>query len=566
MQILKRVTLFALISLIAATAARAQSQPQEAKEPTASITGRVTVGGKAAQGVIVTITRTEGGAAGTIAGILGPKSAAKTTTDEEGGYRFANLAAGRYLINPFAPALVAPSEGWPPGKTVNVADGEAVEKIDFALTRGGVITGRVIDAQGRPVVGQIVTLTPAEEGDKKPQQFDPLAASPFGKSMYMTDDRGVYRLYGLNAGRYLVSMGAANPAGINFNLKSRYQAQTFHPGVTDKSKAAIVEIKEGSEATGIDIRLGLPSQTYKASGRIVDAATGKPIPTIVANYGAPLGESKMLMPRGLGAVTNSKGEFRFDSIVPGRYHAFASFDQDSESYSDPTPFEVTNGDLTGLVIKVHRGLSVSGVVTVEGTDDPATLASLSQIQLNAFVEGNELSAPRDFTAKIAADGTFRLTGLRPGTARLYVNRFFVPTKLAVSRVERNGVAQPNGLQINPGESLTDVRVVLANATGVLRGQVRVTGSVPLEDMTLLVTARRAGQDAPRYYQTTEPNLRGQFTFDDLLPGEYEISVTATGLNDLNKRVAVKQNVIVSGDAEANVTLTVDLSKKDNDDK
>ena len=152
------------------------------------------------------------------------------------------------------------------------------------------------------------------------------------------------------------------------------------------------------------------------------------------------------MPRGLGAVANSKGEFRFDSIVPGRYHAFASFDQDSESYSDSTPFEITNGDVTGLVIKVHRGLSVSGVVTVEGTDDPATLASLTQIQLNAYVDGTEVSAPREFTTKIAADGTFRLTGLQPGTIRLYVNRFFVPTKLTVShsisvaRLPKNGPA------------------------------------------------------------------------------------------------------------------------------
>ena len=59
MQVFKRAMLFALILLIAVTAARAQSQSQEAKEPTASITGRVTVGGKAAQGVIVTITRVD---------------------------------------------------------------------------------------------------------------------------------------------------------------------------------------------------------------------------------------------------------------------------------------------------------------------------------------------------------------------------------------------------------------------------------------------------------------------------------------------------------------------------
>ncbi|MGA9773341.1 MAG: hypothetical protein WBV94_30200 [Blastocatellia bacterium] len=561
MQLFIRSTLCALVLLIAATGAGAQ---QETKEPTASITGRVTVGGKAAQGVIVLLTRVDADAMGTIAAILGHKSSAKTTTDEEGGYRFANLAAGRYLLNPFGPALVIPSESWPPGKTINIGNGETVEKVDFALTRGGVITGRILDARGRPVVGQIVTLTPVEEGDRKPQQFDPLAASPFGKSMYMTDDRGIYRLYGLNAGRYLVSLGVAN-IGINLNPKRSYQAQTFHPGVTDKSKAAIVEIKEGSEATGIDIRLGLPSKTYNVSGRIIDGDTGKPLSAIVANYGTVSGEAKMVMPGGLGAIANSKGEFRLDSIVPGRYHAFASFDQDSESYSDSTPFEITNGDVTGLVVKVHRGLSISGIVSIEGTDDPAMLASLTQIQLNAYVLAAEATAPREFTAKIAPDGTFRMTGLQPGTINFYVNRFFVPTKLTVLRIERAGVAQQTGLRINPGESLTDVRVVLAKATGELRGQIKLSGNVSLEDVNLAVSVRRAGQDGARAYQTTEVDANGRFTFEQLLAGEYEISVKATNLND-KKSVTATQNVSVSGEAEATVTLTIDLSKKNDEDK
>jgi hypothetical protein len=567
MRTFTRAIIFFIILLVTTMSASAQSQPQDAKEPTGSITGRITVGGKAAQGVIVTLTQSDADQMKTMAGLFGQKSTAKTTTDEEGRYRFSNIAAGRYSLNPFAPALVAPIEpgaGWPPGRIVNVGDGEAVEKVDFALTRGGVITGRITDAQGRPVVGQIVMLSPTDENAKSPQAIDPFAGSPLGKSMYMTDDRGIYRVYGMAAGRYLVSFGIANAGGVTLSLKRSYHAQTFHPGVTDKAKATIVEVKEGGEATGVDIRLGLPSQTYKASGRVVDAATGKPAGNAVVNYGAVGNELKIIMPHGLGALANSRGEFQLDSIAQGRYYAFASFDEGSESYSDSTPFEITSGDVTGLVVKVHRGLTVSGIISIEGTDDPATLASLTQIQVNAYVTGPDATAPRNFTARVAADGAFSITGLQPGMLHIYINRFFVPTKLAVLRIERNGIRQQGGLQINAGESLADVRIVLANANCALRGQIKVTGDASLEDAILEVAAHRTGEDNLMSTETSEVDQNGRFAFKDLLPGDYEITVYSLkpgNAQGKDKPVLARQNVTVMNDTEANVTLTVDLGGK-----
>jgi hypothetical protein len=564
-----RSIMSAILLLVIAISVIAQSQPQEAKEPTASITGRVTVGSKPAAGVIVTLTESNPDSLKTITGLFSSRSMFKATTDEDGNYRLEKLAAGRYALTPFAPAFVLPSEpnpSWPPGRIVNLSDGQALEKIDFALTRGGVITGRVTNADGRPAISAMVTLT-SVDGTEKKTQVDPLAGSPLGKSMYMTDDRGIYRLYGLPAGRYILSIGSAE-AAMPFNMKSRYHTQTFHPGVTDKARATVIELKEGGEATGADIRLGLASQTYKASGRIVDAQTGKPITTAVANYGSKMGESKMVSPRGLGALANSKGEFNIDALMPGQYYAFAWFDEDTDSYSDLTPFEITNGDVTGLVVKVHRGQSVSGVISIEGTSDPDALAGLSQLQLSAtLTTGNDLVAPKMLTAKIAPDGSFRIAGVQPGKLRIYVNRFFVPTKLNVLRVERNGVAQADGIQISANESLSDIRVVLANSSGVIRGQVIFDGGAMPDDMMLEVRAQRVGGSGFVDLEQTEVDASGRFKFENLLPGEYELTVhnANSGLSpDKEKRAAissVKQAVTVTNEMEANVTINVDLSQK-----
>src|SRR5438874_11902119 len=100
------------------------------------------------------------------------------------------VPASHYSVIAFAPALVGPSEGTDgeQGKSVTIAEGETVEKIDFALVKGGVITGRVTDADGAPVIEQQINLLFA---DKKQRGSMLAYSNPF---IYQTDDRGVYRL------------------------------------------------------------------------------------------------------------------------------------------------------------------------------------------------------------------------------------------------------------------------------------------------------------------------------------------------------------------------------------
>jgi 5-hydroxyisourate hydrolase-like protein (transthyretin family) len=536
-----------------------------------SITGHVTLAGKPAPNVTVMLSRAPTHALKKMSAMFEAKPVTRVTTDTEGVYRFEHLAAGRYSLTTYAPAYVAPPEptsSWQPGRVINVAEGEAVENQDFALTRGGVVTGRVTDAQSHAVVGQVITLTPVDD-DKPAPPVSPLAGSPFGRTMYMTDDRGVYRIYGLSAGRYFVSLGGAGESGFNALGKQRYHEQTYHPGVTDKAKAVIIEVKEGAEASGIDIRLGLPSQTYKAGGRVVDAATGKPFSAAAVNYGAAPGETKTVAPRALGTTPNARGEFQLDAIVPGKYHAFAWLDKDSEFYSDAAPFEVTNADVTGITIKVHRGQTVSGTVVVEGGADAETQARLAQLRLQAVNLSDGISAPRQMNTRIAPDGSFRLTGVQPGRLSFYTNQFYdpTPTKFTVLRTERGGQTQRDGLQIAAGESVTDVRVVLAMTSGTLRGEVKAAGNGSLDDYGIYVTASRIGGEPPFSRDTNEMDANNRFIIEDLIPGDYEVDVQVMSLEGRGGIVAsTKQQVTVLKDVETSVTLTVDLSAKKGKDK
>ena len=128
----------------------------------------------------------------------------KAITEQDGIYRITEVPAGNYQVAPVAPALVATdfNSFGQRGKALLLSEGENVEGIDFSMVRGGVITGNVSQADGRPVIEERISIVLAEQNDRQV----PMAQSGTG----FTDDRGVYRVFGLPAGKYKISIGSGS--------------------------------------------------------------------------------------------------------------------------------------------------------------------------------------------------------------------------------------------------------------------------------------------------------------------------------------------------------------------
>ena len=139
--------------------------------------------------------------------------AARPTRDYDGRYALLGLAPGQYNVTALVPAFVVTgSSPTAPGKTVALALNETVESVDFKLVRGGVITGRVTDSDNRPVMEERVDLLQLDENGN-PANRQP-GGSLYNYQMNLTDDRGIYRLYGVPAGRYKVSVGTNPNSGF----------------------------------------------------------------------------------------------------------------------------------------------------------------------------------------------------------------------------------------------------------------------------------------------------------------------------------------------------------------
>ena len=553
-----RLTL--MLSLLCCAAVGASAQSAQAVG-TGTITGRITLGDKPARGVAVILLPVD---------VYGPdrKARARATTDADGQFRLTSVPAGRYQVMPVAPSLVVSSgltSFRDQGKSINLAEGETIEKIDFTLARGGVITGRVTDADGRPVIGEAIRLVQAGKGN------DPGGAFFFNPFMYQTDDRGIYRIYGIQPGRYVVSVGEDGKSGMvrmGFGRSVSY-ARTFHPNVTDESRANVIEVMEASEATNVDITLGRSSTTYMVSGQVIDAETGKPIPNVGTGYGSLSEGDTEMGSFGIGSRTDAEGRFRFEGVLPGRYAAFSIPGEQDNTYSVPVTFEVSEGDLTGLIVKVRRGASISGVVVIEGTNERSILAKLPQLHLNYWSESQALAVPTfNEGEKINPDGSFRIWGLRPGKVRLMLGGWPPLKGFSLLRVERDGVEQRAGIvEVPAGGQVSGVRVVIEYGTGVIRGQARVENGVLPEGSHIYISVRRASQ-TELSLPGAEVDARGRFVIDGLPAGEYQLRLSGSLGRAGTHFKPVVQNVQVTNGAETQATLVIDLDAKggEKDDK
>src|SRR5262245_39720097 len=142
--------------------------------------------------------------------------------------------------------------------------------------------------------------------------------------------------------------------------------------------------------------------------------------------------------------------------------------------------------------------------------------------------------------------------------------------ITLARIERNGTPALEGIEIDAGEQVNGVRVVLLYGAMTLRGAMKVVGGTLPAGYGFYAGALRTDQNA-KYKKWTLIDERGQFAIEHLAPGEYENSVNRDPhdfaqfnpeFRDLVS--SFKQKVVVGRDNKQPFTLVVDLSRKEGD--
>jgi hypothetical protein len=162
-----------------------------------------------------------------------------------GEFRFDDLAPGVYRL--YLPGVIDEDQlqkVYRPGDSVTLH-----------LKKGGVITGTVTDSTGEPMIVARVQVTRVR--DRHGRRIGHGESFNYWQEERFTDDRGVYRFWGLAPGSYLVS------TGVKYGGRRSHSSETadddapptFHPSAATPDAAVEVSVDEGREATGVDIRL-----------------------------------------------------------------------------------------------------------------------------------------------------------------------------------------------------------------------------------------------------------------------------------------------------------------------
>jgi hypothetical protein len=437
------------------------------------------------------------------------------------------------------------------GKAVLLGEAEDVQGVDFAIVRGGVIAGKVTDADGRPLIEERINVVPEEQGNRgQPQAV---------VARFQTDDRGIYRIYGIPAGRYRIFVGLAEDDPYYSTRIGRVAyKRTYYPDATDPTKAKLIEVNEGSEAPNIDITVGRSLPTFAASGKVVDGETGQPLSGLRFGLRRVVGDREGGFVEGMGAMSNSRGEFRMDNVTPGKYAIFIAGQPDSEVRAEASYFEIVDQDVTGVLVKTAKGLSVSGMVVLDGAYDKSVFAKLAELRVQAYVR-SEISGSGQ-VGSINPDGTFRIGGLLPGTANFWLSadRGRRQSNFNLLRVERDGVVQKHGLEIKPGEQVTGVKLVVGYGAGVVLGEVQfLNGELPAGGRVDLWLKK--ANDAEANTRPYNIDSRGHFRIEGVAPGDYDLHVNA--YLPSGRMVPSKQSISVTEGA-VNVVVILDLKPRE----
>lgn len=503
----------------------AQTQPPVAgthkpeTPSTGSITGRVVnESGEPLQNAIVMLQAVGRGS-----------SDPGVATDREGHFQFEGLDPNStYYINVAMPAYTyIPREA---GASQNPKSYRTGDSVTITLTRGGVITGRVTTANGDPLVGIRVRAEMVVRARNGRRVLNGLGTER------ETDDRGVYRIYGLPAGTYVVMAGGVKMSYSSANVDPfDTDVPTFAPSST-RETASEINVRSGEEISNIDItHRGDPGRVISGT---VDALVGE-------NDGfrvmlTPVGDS--IVPWSGNRFPDMNGRaFSFVGLGEGEYDLYAySYTKTREfGLSDIKRVRVRGADVTGIELSPRPLATVAGRVVLEEANTPECMdksrPSFEGITVGGWHNDNEAAkeTPQSVWAmgapvKPDAQGNFVVRNLAPGEyyfgPRVPAKNWYVRSIQFASAQKKPIDATRVWTTLKFADRLSGLLITLAPGGGSVSGQLSLSEGAPVPARTYVylapVESERAEHILSYFGMPVAPDAK--FAINNIAPGRYWI--------------------------------------------
>ncbi len=477
------------------------------------------------------------------------------TTDADGKYEFKELPAGRYNVSVSKGSYVSLQYGqtrpFEAGKPLEVQDAQTIEKVDFALPRGSVITGRIVDEFGEPATDVMVMLQRYQtQGGRR-------RLVSAGRSS-TTNDIGEFRLFALPPGQYYLTATLRNMTmGADVTDDRSGYAPTYYPGTPNVAEAQRVTVAIGQTISDLSMSL-IPTRTARVSGTAVDSR------------GLPMTGMVMAIPRGgdfmpmnfQPSQIRPDGTFSINGVGAGSY-TLQTMGQNGPDGEMATAEITLNGeDVNDVHLVSSKPSTISGRIVVDPAAAQSLRPSALRVMLTPVQTDSMMMIPGGGPGTVNDDLTFQAKA-RADRMRVLVNP--LPPGWGVRAVRYGGAdVTDSGIDVKPNEDVSDVEIELTNHMPEISGQVANSKGEIVKDYTVVMFPEDRDKWTAansRYMRSGRPDQDGRFKLTTVPPGRYYIVALdqveqGEGTDpDFLERVRSKASSVTLGDGE---TKSVDL--------
>jgi hypothetical protein len=440
-----------------------------------------------------------------------------TKTSADGHFELKNVPPGQYKLrvtrNGYVDQELNQKKPGDPGATFTLGPGQRTSDLVFKLGRAAVITGKVFDEDGEPMVGVSVrtirqVFTDGRKGFRSTNEQE-------------TNDLGEFRLFGLSPGRYYITadlsawnrvVGDREFSSSEKSTGEKGYAKVYYPSALEIARASSVYVKEGEEIPSIDIFMKEVT-VYRVRGKVQ---------YLFPHRGT--GDTQLMVTRrgqrldwdvAAHALVKADGSFQIPELAPGEYTVKGYFFDQEKFYSTQEDVDVVNADIDGLTLSLAQGTEISGHLLWDGKP------SLEGERASVFLSSEESAGyDRGGWAHVEENNQFTMKDVSQGTFR--VNVTGISKDCYIKEVHFGETPLPDHLLHVKRGLVGPLDVTISSKGARLQGTVTNPESTPVAGVWVVAVPEESKRSLRDLYKSVTTDQYGHYDLRGFAPGKYSI--------------------------------------------
>jgi hypothetical protein len=443
-------------------------------------------------------------------------------TGSDGSFRIGNIAPGRYrlFVERTGYQEIDKHHRRTEGRVLTLAAGQELKDLVIRLQAAAVVEGRVTDEDGDPMPeSQVAVLR---------QTFVAGHARWEQAGAERTNDLGEYRIAGLAAGNYFVSVtpppdfrsliettGSSKPAPDK-PAPTAYQT-TYYPGTRDRGQASSIQLHAGDDFPANFSLAPSPSLTIRGS---------------VTNLPPGSSASIMLQSKDFNSVLNGgemrkDGTFEIRDVSPGTYTILATVENASMPMTARQSLQLSES-VEGLHLAPQAGATIQGRLRMEtnasARPDPSQIFLLlhsSDGDSDADSFGSITMSNFSNIGHVNSDGSFAWMNVPAGNYSVQISEASsIPDWFLKSESAAGHDVTDSGFNVSTG--ITTITLVASTNGGIAEGIATNQKDELVADAVIVAVPEPRFRNHPERYRKALTDQSGHFTLRGLPPGDYTL--------------------------------------------